>query len=261
VSNLNNSNNTERNITIVLVVVGAIVVLAMGILTIYDLHHEADFKELSNWFQAFIAIWTLLAVFYTAMKAKQASDSASELTEKAFMSDLFIHISEKVNNYYYELIKISEEQSKLNTIMEKSLDEHQGNTQAEYDLRKKFEVDVINLWSTHGGRLGYINDMLDNIKNVVFSIEEAKFIPKDFYKKLFISYLNPRVNAELRIGSQFQYAINTIKSFNDNIIFSESNNFSKLLYTAYAFQEIQNYFNIIPFKKFKDFIEYTEEGA
>lgn len=70
------------------------------------------FGDFSNWFQALVAMWTLLGVFYAAVKAKQASDSASELTEKTFMSDLFIHVAEKVNNSYYQYIKIREQEKK-----------------------------------------------------------------------------------------------------------------------------------------------------
>jgi len=252
----------EKNITLSLILVGLLFLMIMMILTVYDLYHTADFSQLSNWFQAFIAIWTLLAVFYTAMKAKQASDSASELTEKTFMSDLFIHVSEKVNNSYFEHIKKRQQERQLYSSTQHQIYEAQGNNQELYEINKKYESEVKEIWENNLYKLDYINDMLSSIESVIFAIESCKYTEKSFYKRLFLSYLDSRVDGELRIGMEY---INIVfyerKKLPKNINFKDTHAYVKLVYTAQMFEMIQEYFNIKVYEKFTVYLSKEIEGA
>ncbi|GBR55546.1 hypothetical protein AA106555_2044 [Neokomagataea thailandica NBRC 106555] len=49
----------------------------------YKLNEAGTFGDFSNWFQALVAIWTLLAVIYTATKAYSVSENSNKLIENS----------------------------------------------------------------------------------------------------------------------------------------------------------------------------------
>ncbi|MBS1035550.1 hypothetical protein [Gluconobacter cerinus] len=238
------------------------IMIALGVLMLlpawwvehedYLLQHPAKgegsagaFGDFSNWFQALVAIWTLLAVFYTAVKAKEASDNSSELTEKSFMNDLLIHVSEKANKAYNEYLSLKEEESKkYDSMMEEAenqLDCHDDNI----SIPDEYFYSIEKFWEAHGGRLKYINDMLDCIKSSMFPIETTKYYDKKFYKGLFLSYLNSRIVLELQHGMDFFYIYDEEKkAIPAGEKFSNTSSYGKILYSSQNYGIIQKYFNL-----------------
>ncbi|MBS0984523.1 hypothetical protein, partial [Gluconobacter cerinus] len=153
------------------------------------------FGDFSNWFQALVAMWTLLGVFYAAVKAKQASDSASELTEKAFMGDLFVHMSEKINNEYDKQEILTNKYNKIRDKKEKDLKE---NREIDYIIKieEKFNSDIEDLSLDNGGLLMNLSNVLDIIYDVINVIDDSKYVEKEFYKKIFLYYINISVRHE-----------------------------------------------------------------
>lgn len=140
--------------------------------------------------------------------------------------------------------------------------EAQGNAQIEYEITKEYNDKIKNLWRSNMGKLNYINDMLSNIENVIFAINSCKYTDKDFYKRLFLSYLDSRVNGELRIGMEY---INIVfyerKSLPKDIDFENTGDYAKLVYTAQMYEKIQEYFNIKVYEKFIVYLTKEIEGA
>lgn len=203
------------------------------------------FGDFSNWFQAFIAIWTLLAVIYTAMKAKQSADNSSELTEKAFMSDLLIHISEKANHSYEEYISIKDEEGKNYDNMIREAEDNISHPSDFISIPEEYYLEVEALWESHGGRLKHLNDMLEYIESAMYPIETTKYYDKNFYKGLFFSYLNSKITLEVKSGGEFFRTVEEEKKkLPAGEKFSNSPEYGKFLYTSQEYGKIQKYFQI-----------------
>ncbi|MBS1035552.1 hypothetical protein [Gluconobacter cerinus] len=95
---------SEEKILKTLLIIGLLFfVMLISIIVKDSIDGCADFKELSNWVQAFIAIWTLLALIYTAKKAYLASEksniistNSSAIAEISMNKDLIFSIFEKI---------------------------------------------------------------------------------------------------------------------------------------------------------------------
>lgn len=102
---------SEEKILKTLLIIALLFFIMLVVLVIKDYNCEGfDFKELSNWVQAFIAIWTLLAVIYTAKKAYLASEKSNNISnnsaiisERSYMNDIIRSCSGNYNKIINDL--------------------------------------------------------------------------------------------------------------------------------------------------------------
>jgi len=168
----------------------------------YQLQHPltgeggaGSFGDFSNWFQALIGIWTLLAVFYTAYQssliAKNSNNIAKDsaiISERSYVIDLVKAFVEEANSYYKKHL---DERQKWN-ICNTTIDFHEGDTSKLYE----------ELTSLFNNRK-YYNFILDGIimiSKCIDIINNSKYKDDEsmkYYANTINIFLDGRLRSEL----------------------------------------------------------------
>lgn len=150
----------------------------------YQLQHPlkgeggaGSFGDFSNWFQALIGIWTLLAVFYTAYQSSLIAKNSNNIAKDSAI------ISER--SYVIGLVKAFVEEA--NASYQKHLEEHQKwiTCDATIDFYKGDTTDLYSeLYSYFNNRKYYcfVGDAIKSLVNCIDLIKQSKYNDRESIK-------------------------------------------------------------------------------
>jgi len=204
---------------------------------IYNKSKFGDFQwygDVSNWTQAFISVWTLLAVMYTARKtsfiannSNRIAQNSARIMERDTTADLLIHICQKLNENY---IKQEVYVTALRDIRKLERSENPADKIsaqfAEHSLIERYTPELFMAYKINMAQAMKI------IENNIYNNDKS-------YKILLITYLSSEVVFDL-------YTFRSL-NLNSKMIEATGDKYGYLLESKQKFNE--------SFKKFSKFLE------
>lgn len=205
--------------------IGFATIIFMVVVLCYDIHLQytgsggGAVGDFSNWFQAFIAIFTLLAVIFGSIKASEIANTTDEIarksvivSERSSINALLLELSSKANSMLSEQMNIVDEENKM--AVEKAIDHKRKGIMIELDDDSDIDDQHFKYDKLYGHfrRDGRISRFVSNIKKCKFIIENCQFRDDNYYKNILISLLDTSCMTELK---EQNYLNRVVRIFED----------------------------------------------